>query len=672
MFIRRLFVAAGVLLPILVQAQSFSVRFGETAGQPGEIVKLKVFGDFDVPLYLACLPFQFEPDIIEPLAYSVENTAAAGAPAGATFLQVQGNEGVCGISPVLHTGIAYFSVPAGRDVCIGELVLRIRADVLERRSIVTPTTRFAGRISAVVNLGELGVTTHPDRYWPGAVTVLPPQGPRPVGDVVCRQFLNRIQLSFTLTEEYETIEINRGGTPIAVLAGTERSYEETMPGMGRAVYTLIAHRGGAASIPVTCEVMVTTPAAPDVRELACNGDRLSWTNPVSFERIVVLRDRAPLAELPGTADTFVDPGAPDTAAIYTVISHMGGFSSPGVNCIANGTWGLEVGDVQAPADAPAVTVPVYATTLAPVQGFSLVIAIDETRFTLVEDAVEAIRDTVLYQNPDFLILNHHVNSYGMPTLAVIFDMVSPLEQARHKYLQPGLRQRIANVTFLVKDAPGSREDAVFALAGDGTTLTSGGKSAPLVFMLDGRVRFGASPTEPVADLAAGFAPAARRGPLGYVIQLTWRNRGAYEQILVERNGTEIAVLAGDASRYRDEDVPGGVYTYKVTAFAGGATSFPADVFLSTISPPNAFLRCDANRDGRIDLADVMFSVMFLFRGTATPRCEDAMDSNDDGALTIADPIFTLTHLFGGGVIVKSPGARYPWFDPTDDALTCLE
>ncbi|HAK94166.1 MAG TPA: hypothetical protein DCM87_03970, partial [Planctomycetes bacterium] len=92
----------------------------------------------------------------------------------------------------------------------------------------------------------------------------------------------------------------------------------------------------------------------------------------------------------------------------------------------------------------------------------------------------------------------------------------------------------------------------------------------------------------------------------------------------------------------------------------------------TISPPNAFLRCDANRDGRIDLADVMFSVMFLFRGTATPRCEDAMDSNDDGALSIADPIYTLSYIFGGGVIVKSPGTRYPWFDPTDDALTCLE
>lgn len=85
--------------------------------------------------------------------------------------------------------------------------------------------------------------------------------------------------------------------------------------------------------------------------------------------------------------------------------------------------------------------------------------------------------------------------------------------------------------------------------------------------------------------------------------------------------------------------------------------------------PPLFIRGDANCDGQIDIADVIFTLEYLFMLGVAPGCLDAADSNDDGAVDIADAVTTLFVLFEGA----SMAAPYPnpGFDPTPDTLTCL-
>ena len=81
------------------------------------------------------------------------------------------------------------------------------------------------------------------------------------------------------------------------------------------------------------------------------------------------------------------------------------------------------------------------------------------------------------------------------------------------------------------------------------------------------------------------------------------------------------------------------------------------------------MRGDANGDNRMDLADPIFAIGFLFLGRRSPECLDAMDANDDGKADLADPIRMLGFIFLGRA---APPAPYPdpSTDPTDDNIKC--
>ena len=83
-----------------------------------------------------------------------------------------------------------------------------------------------------------------------------------------------------------------------------------------------------------------------------------------------------------------------------------------------------------------------------------------------------------------------------------------------------------------------------------------------------------------------------------------------------------------------------------------------------------FLRGNSNGDDKIDIADPIHSLGYLFLGGASPECLDAADSNDSGVLDISDPVFTLEYLFLGGEPPPAPGPDAPGADPTPDDSVC--
>jgi hypothetical protein len=104
--------------------------------------------------------------------------------------------------------------------------------------------------------------------------------------------------------------------------------------------------------------------------------------------------------------------------------------------------------------------------------------------------------------------------------------------------------------------------------------------------------------------------------------------------------------------------------------SAAATAHPGSDFgFASSGEGGYFLRGDSNQDGKVNLADAVFTLGFLFSGTDIPYCVDAMDADDNGELLITDPIFTLGVLFLGRHALPPPFPD-PGMDPTDDRLDC--
>ncbi len=82
-----------------------------------------------------------------------------------------------------------------------------------------------------------------------------------------------------------------------------------------------------------------------------------------------------------------------------------------------------------------------------------------------------------------------------------------------------------------------------------------------------------------------------------------------------------------------------------------------------------FIRGDADRDDTLTIGDAISILSYLFQGTATPECLDALDVVDDGAVNIGDAISLLGYLFSSAA---APVAPFPEEGPdrTADALLC--
>lgn len=90
----------------------------------------------------------------------------------------------------------------------------------------------------------------------------------------------------------------------------------------------------------------------------------------------------------------------------------------------------------------------------------------------------------------------------------------------------------------------------------------------------------------------------------------------------------------------------------------------------TIDPTQSgetFLRGDTNLDTKVDLADAIAILDYLFGEGGTPEIKDAADPNDDGDINLADAIYILDYLFGEGDDPMPPFPN-PGTDPTADDL----
>ncbi|HVR75876.1 MAG TPA: hypothetical protein VMT52_16210, partial [Planctomycetota bacterium] len=210
------------------------------------------------------------------------------------------------------------------------------------------------------------------------------------------------------------------------------------------------------------------------------------------------------------------------------------------------------------------------------------------------------------------------------------------------------------------------------------TAVHGGMGAPEVYALAltaaRRILAGTAAGLFLLELEPPVPPAAPTGLVAEgrdgAVDLDWDDPGAapprvagYEIYRATSAAGPYFRLTEDLvleSRYTDGDVANRVqYCYRVRAVStSGVTS--GDSLVECTIPglvPMApvFKRGDSDSSGRVDLADAIRILGFLFLGAPAPRCLDASDADDSGSLNRTDAVFILSGLFPGGAQPPAPG-----------------
>jgi hypothetical protein len=83
----------------------------------------------------------------------------------------------------------------------------------------------------------------------------------------------------------------------------------------------------------------------------------------------------------------------------------------------------------------------------------------------------------------------------------------------------------------------------------------------------------------------------------------------------------------------------------------------------------AFIRADADLDGRVSLSDGVFTLKHLFEGGPAP-CQEAMDVDRDRRLGLTDALVLLVHLFQSGAAPQPPYPGCGVFESFKGRLPC--
>jgi hypothetical protein len=135
-----------------------------------------------------------------------------------------------------------------------------------------------------------------------------------------------------------------------------------------------------------------------------------------------------------------------------------------------------------------------------------------------------------------------------------------------------------------------------------------------------------------------------------------------------------SIVAGDFDGDRLLDLAVGNYQSRDVALllqrprAGRVSDLDGDGFPDLCG--RAFRRCDANEDGRVDIADGVRTLTWLFLGDAPLACEKAADCTGDGRVELSDALANFAFQLSGG---NPPPAPFPecGLDPAGSDLPCV-
>lgn len=107
----------------------------------------------------------------------------------------------------------------------------------------------------------------------------------------------------------------------------------------------------------------------------------------------------------------------------------------------------------------------------------------------------------------------------------------------------------------------------------------------------------------------------------------------------------------------------------------GATVAPNELIGATVAflgapAADVFVRGDANDDGKVNIADPIWTINMLVRSGPQSPCPHAADSNGDGMVDLSDAMYTIEYRFLAGPPPSAPFPGCGEAEPVDGLPTC--
>ncbi len=481
---------------------------------------------------------------------------------------------------------------------------------------------------------------------------------------------SNVSLNWSNSQVGDEITVSRDGVLLTTLEGTATSFAD--PGLAPGLYTYCVRSrlGSAESVATCCEVRVPIPPAPFDCVSEPGGVLLTWTPGESYDSVLIFRNGLFLAAVPGSESSLLDPTAEPGAYTYTIVGFVAGYESAGVDCT--------------------VTVPFPPSNLTCTPSFTAV----ELTWTLplTYDSINLLRNgQLVVELPGdalgYTDLALSAGSYAYEVCGVIGSDHSPAANCLIDILAAPLDLICCSddgaVTLSWVNPLGYdsieiyRSGFLVATLGGGVTEYSENFSEFGSVGYDVVGRIGEATSLPgFCSVGLLEAPVALSSSLENPFQLapevrlTWDLGDNYDSVQIFRNRELIATVSGVTDSFLDVDIAEGSFDYHLVAqrsFGDCSAAQSESTQISFVIP--VLVRCDANNDLTVNIADSVFILNYLFQDGPFPSCFDQADCNDDGSVNLADTIYLNQYQFTEGPPPPAPFPD-PGFDPTDDNIGC--
>ncbi|MBN1422440.1 MAG: hypothetical protein JXP34_26930 [Planctomycetes bacterium] len=221
---------------------------------------------------------------------------------------------------------------------------------------------------------------------------------------------------------------------------------------------------------------------------------------------------------------------------------------------------ITIGSAVAPP-GDTVEVPIFVTNTVTIEGFQLRIAFD--RHALVFEYASFAPGPVK-ATPDY------ANAWEEAPGGVLWVGILPsITAAPAEMIQPATNAALVALGFRIEGAASEDLYPLAVVRAEGSCELSQQGRSVVPLLLDGSVAASFSPTEVSPPR---FASCTRRDGGA---DITWTNGDAYDEIQILRNGEALALLAGDATQYRDADVDSTQHGYLIYGVKDGIASTAA-------------------------------------------------------------------------------------------------
>ena len=407
----------------------------------------------------------------------------------------------------------------------------------------------------------------------------------PPADLVCAAEGGRVVLAWRNGSTYGEIVVLRDGAEIAHLPGGTNTFTDTNAAPGPHAYEIYGAADRAVSARAACEITVLDPPVDFTCAAVGNVVKLTWVNTSAYEEIVIARDGATVATLPGTATDYVDSGVARGSHVYTLQGFAGDSRSVDALC--------ETVSLGAPS-ALACTALGAAVTLAWTNGDAydaIRVLRNATLLAVLPGGAQEYVDTTVAagQTYDYEIIGATGASISEPASC---RMALPLAPVALACTAAGNRVRLSWEIAGAADAVVvTRDAAKVAELPAGTTVFEEPVPVPGVYVYGVSTVLGDAQSALVQCTVATIAPpeAFTCVAAGGVVTLNWTVAEGYDALVLSRNGAEIARLPGDAVAYQDGGIAPGDYVYTLVAESGRSTA-SASCEVHAPAPP-ANLNC---------------------------------------------------------------------------------